>query len=436
MIRPLLSHARLAALALATILGLAMLLSTTSARASDLTQCLKGALSSAESAADLKAAEDFLENPSNAACLAYIEDPTFLAVVGALTAIKAAGRIGDVNDCQNKAGQLAGEVIAAVAKALGVSIDSNTLNDASALLNTELGQTVTAYMNCGCAVAVTGEEGLVKTLKNLASMAESCGAFLGDVAGDIVTVAGDILKGLEDIATAIVNAIEDVIDDIFGSGDDLPNTPPPPPEDNACKWPQARICYCPTQYVGKYPYQQPQDSDWRPDLQGSAPLAEGICVNRVTQAQFVTWSCYPAFDPSQYSCGRGSQCASSPAFVQWYNSNPMEANTPINSLNPLSFLVCAPCSAVANGEASGDGVCGCANGYRPIYETGVSGKQTLMQCACPAPMTEGTHFGAQKTCACPMLGQVPRMSGGQMVCACPDNMQLDGGLCRSCDSTE
>lgn len=376
-----------------SVVALAIALSATyamPARASDFTDCASAVGGAALAGPEAIAA--VAQDPKILQCAPLVTDPGFIALATALAALKAKGKFGDADQCINMLPNL----LAEAATASGV-----------------LASTAQTEWGCACRVAVVGLDAFNKGANAISNVANSCGKLVDD---------------------AYCSSIGGTDDDC----NDLPETPPAPPEDNACRWPEGRTCYCDNIYTqNQYGAEVHVVYDWHPELQGDLPPTSGVCVNEKDPTdRRTTYVCSSPFDPSKYSCAPGSQCASSQAFIDWHNSTPIGSRHPVNPLDPTTFLVCAPCSSITNGVAKGGGGCGCADGYQPTYETGVSGKQTLVACSCPAPMQEGYHFGQQKSCACPVFGQVPHVVRGKLVCACPTNQQLENGTCRSCRGNE
>lgn len=389
----------------AALMATCLLRGPTPARASDFTDCME-ALGGAAWAVGPGAVIDTAKDPEVLTCASLVEDPEFDALVAALVALKS--KYNTVDDCKG----LLPELLEQVASNSGVAAS-----------------TVEAEWGCACRVAVDGFGAFKKAANAIGNVANSCGALA-----------------------------EDAYCSTFGGTDDdcmdMPETPPAPKQDAACEQPSPKTCVCDqTAHKTKAlldleacmnrtePFAQysncimPHQNDVKYGFDQWDPRSE-LCVKYETGQTYPPLYCNPGLDPNQSSCGRGSQCGVNNAWLAWYNGNRWKPFGPQGPQNARSWSLCVSCDTVTNGAATGDGVCGCKNGYLPVYGTGLSGKKTLLSCSCPAPMQEGSRFGPEKSCGCPVFGQVPRMVRGKLICACPVDQQLDNGLCRSCSGSE
>ncbi|MGL4322893.1 MAG: hypothetical protein ACRCTD_02545 [Beijerinckiaceae bacterium] len=375
------------------------------ARASDVLDCIAGVAKATYGVAELEAAAAFFSHAENIPCIGMLADPSgqFQAITAALVVMKAGGVFSSVDQCKNMGITLAVKIVIAVADKLGIDIPPETRADVAKLAEwvqqEALGQTILQELGCGCAVAVYGIEGLEKSLDNLKSTAESCGAVLSDIAGAIVDAAKEIGKGLSQAANDFVDGVKSVWELATDTGD-LPSTPPPPPVVLACTEPLPARCVYPD-----------------PNNQGDKV-------------------CYDAVDSANAHCASGEQCGPSSAWIAWHNATPLGKMNPKKPTDWRTWRACTPCSAVPNGIGAGEDTCGCKNGYQPVYQTGPSNKKTLLSCMCPSPLQEGFYFGGEKSCQCPIFGTTVQRINGQFVCACPAGQQLDSGLCRFCNANE
>jgi len=390
----------------------------TPVRADDFTKCLSGfgdvILAGPESALEV------LENPEMWPCLSLVEDPEFDALVGVLAALKAKkdGAFSTVDQCKNMLPSLLVDVAA----------QANMLTS-----------TATAEWDCACRVAVVGLDALKRALDAYDNLVNSCSALAQDIYCDTVGGTDDACSGVG------------------------PPTPPMPKQDDACKAPEPGYCSCdPTlhkeckwdhcvvdaQHFSLHCWMDdsnystyveeidPNNPPPPPPLPDQWQPKSNLCVSCMTHQTYKPWSCTPAVDPNQFSCGYGSQCGVNNAWLAWYNGNRWKPAGPLGPQSGASWSKCVSCDTVTNGAPIANGLCGCKNGYQPLYGKGLSGKQTLLACSCPAPMKEGKFMGQQLECRCPVFGQVPRLIGGKLVCACPPGQQLENGLCRACTNKE
>lgn len=392
------------------------------ARADDLTTCVAGWAKKALDPDEIKTALEFMANYGH--CVGLLSDPSgqFAAIVTALSVAKEGGAFSTAEQCQNKIPQLLGEVVISVADSvggvIGLKIPSYVKDQGKdAVVNWVLNeakknpviQSISAEMDCGCAVAVYGVDYLKEVLQTLVQVAEACANLVGEIAKigaelgkalvggltqaaeDLGQLAGEVLDLLEDCLSAAAG--QKSVIDCLGEVPDVTKA-------------VGALLGGAAGAVG----------DFFDALGGVLSWAKPACCGTVGQI----WGgfcggCSPPAKPTPPKvdigcqgvlCEQGLQCG--------------------GELNDR----CVPCGDAGGlaGYGKDANLCGCAFGFSPKYKS-TPGGPVLTACTCDAPK-KTISLIATAVCACPNQGEQVLYAGGQPYCGCPWGESLKGGKCQ------